>query len=338
MPKPVSNPPNPWDSSHRTYLGEPPPATLEIFEENAKSVLSSNKSPDLPFGYSLNPYRGCFHGCSYCYARTTHQFLGWGAGTDFDRKIVVKINAPRVLRSQIFKPTWQGHAILFSGNTDCYQPLEASYELTRQCLEVCIERGNPLAIITKGSLVRRDLDLLVKLNEKTEATVFVSIPFADNETCRKIEPFASPASERFETVRILSSAGIPTGIGIAPVIPGLNESQISEILHRARDSGAKRAFMTLLRLPQEVREVFHERVTEAFPLRAKKILNSIQEVRSDQKNQAGFGERQRGKGPRWEMIRQIFDSTARKLDLHPRDDVFSHRAAPLQPTLFDLDD
>ena len=157
MPRPVDNPPNPWSSTHVEWLEEPPNAALTVYEEEARTVLSRNDSPDIPFTWSLNPYRGCLHACAYCYARPSHQYLGFGAGTDFDRKIVVKKNAPEVLRRELDRPAWQGDVIMFSGNTDCYQPLEASYELTRRCLEVCLEYQNPVGLVTKSALIRRDV-------------------------------------------------------------------------------------------------------------------------------------------------------------------------------------
>src|SRR5262245_46686355 len=188
--RPVSNPPNPWSSTHVEWLEEPPAAELEVFEEEAKSVLTENDSPDVGFRYGVNPYRGCFHACAYCYARPSHQYLGFGAGTDFDRRIVVKVNAPQVLARELARPSWRGELIAFSGNTDCYQPLEASYGLTRKCLEVCLERRNPVHVITKGALVRRDLDVLAQLERRAEVGVSITIPFLDETTARRIEPGA----------------------------------------------------------------------------------------------------------------------------------------------------
>ena len=180
MPRPVSNPPNPWQSVHAEWLGEPPEAALEIYEEEARSIVAENESPDVGFRFSVNPYRGCFHACAYCYARPTHQYLGWGAGTDFDRKIVVKVNAPELLRRELTRKSWKGDTIVFSGVTDCYQPAEAVYGLTRRCLEVCREFRNPVGIVTKGALVRRDVDVLSALAREAEVVVYVSIPFADD--------------------------------------------------------------------------------------------------------------------------------------------------------------
>jgi DNA repair photolyase len=319
VPRPVSNPPNPWLSRHTEWLDEPPTAELEIFEEEAKSVLAENTSPDLHFRWSLNPYRGCYHACAYCYARPSHQYLSFGAGTDFERKIVVKVNAPEVLARELARRSWKREMIVFSGNTDCYQPLEASYSLTRRCLEVCLEHRNPIGMITKGALVRRDIDVLAKLAERALVHVTLTIPFAREEIGRKIEPGASSPSKRFETLRALPDAGIPTGIGIAPVIPGLNESDIPELLERAKEAGATSAFMTLLRLSGEVLPVFHERLSEAMPDRVKKIESAIRDMRGGKMNDSNFGTRMSGSGPRWEMVERLFDVQCKRLGLNARE-------------------
>lgn len=313
MPRPVANPPNPWLTTHVEYLGEPPPAALEVFEEDARSVVSTNDSPDLPFNYSVNPYRGCYHGCAYCYARPTHQYLGWGAGTDFERKIVVKRNAPALLRAFLARPKWTGELLAFSGVTDCYQPLEASYQLTRQCIEACVDFGNPVGIVTKGPLVARDIDVLSALARRASARVTISVPFADDAMGRRIEPYVARASRRFEAMAALSAAGIPTGVSISPVIPGLNDSQIPQVLARARECGATSAFMTLLRLPAEVLPVFTDRLREAEPLRFSHVLSAIRDVRRGDLNRSDFGVRMTGQGPRWDAIEQLFRAHARRL-------------------------
>ena len=316
MPRPVSNPPNPLSSTHLEWIGEPPPATLSVYEEEARSILSENDSPDLPFRFTANPYRGCMHACAYCYARPSHQYLGWGAGTDFDRKIVVKKNAPELLRAALMRPSWAGDTIVFSGVTDAYQPLEASYGLTRRCLEVCLEFLNPVSVITKGALVRRDVDVLGELARRARAFVYMSIPFASDETARQIEPYASRVSRRFEELSALSEAGIPTGVGVAPVIPGLNDTDIPEILERAHAAGARRAFMGLLRLPREVLPVFDERLEAALPERANKVRNGIREVRKGAMNSSAFGERFRGSGARWQVIERLFEAQCKRLGMN----------------------
>jgi DNA repair photolyase len=248
-----------------------------------------------------------------CYARTSHEYLGFGAGTDFDRKIVVKVNAPRLLRAELSRRSWKGETIIFSGNTDCYQPLEAVYELTRRCLEICAEFRNPVAIITKGALVRRDTDLLARMSRTVSVSVALSIPFSDDAMSRAIEPNASLPSQRFETLRLLSAAGIRTGVGVAPVIPGLNDSQISAVLERARSAGATSAFMTLVRLAGQTLPVFRERLEQAFPRRASKIWSAIQQVRGGRLNESQFGLRMRGVGPRWGAIHDLFELECRRL-------------------------
>lgn len=342
MPRPVSNPPNPWSSTHVTYLEEPPAATLQIFEEQARSLLSENDSPDIPFRFSVNPYRGCLHACAYCYARPSHQYLGWGAGTDFDRKIVVKANAPEVLEKELSREKWAGDTIVFSGNVDCYQPLEASYELTRRCLEVCLAFRNPVGVITKGALVRRDVALLAELGRRARARVHLSIPFADDATARKIEPYASRPSLRFEAMRALSEAGVRTGISISPLIPGLNDADVPELLERARDAGADAAFMMPLRLPREVLPIFDERLEAAFPDRAQKVRAGIRELRGGKMNEASFGARFEGTGARWAAVQQLFQIHCRRLGLSASRVVEEEAAAPTfrrpgrQGTLFDL--
>lgn len=315
MPRPVNNPPNPWSSTHVSYLEEAPAATLQVFEEEARSLLSENDSPDLPFRWSVNPYRGCIHACAYCYARPSHQYLGWGAGTDFDRKIVVKTNAPEVLRRELLRDSWRGETIVLSGNVDCYQPLEASYGVTRRLLEVCLDLQNPVGVITKGALVRRDVDLLAELSRRARARVMLSIPFADDALARAIEPYASRPSLRFEAMRALSDAGVPTGIGVAPVIPGLNDADIPELLARAKEAGATTAFMQPLRLSREVLPVFDERLEAALPGHADKVRRAIREMRGGKMNEPDFGARFTGIGARWQATAQLFEIHCRRLGL-----------------------
>ena len=329
-PRRVSNPPNPWASSHVEWLEEPPIAETEVFEEEAKSVLAANDSPDLGFRWSVNPYRGCQHACAYCYARPSHQYLGFGAGTDFDRKIVVKTNAPEALALELGRRSWKRELVVFSGNTDCYQPLEASYRLTRRCLEVCLERRTPVALITKSALVRRDLDVLAELARGTGASVSITIPFADPDVARAVEPGAPTPAKRFETMRAIADAGVTTGIGIAPLIPGLNESDIPALLARAKENGATSAFMTLLRLPAEVLPVFRQRIAEAFPERAKKIESAILDVRGGRMYRSDFGERMHGRGPRWEAIERLFEIHCRRNGLNEP----APKPQPRQGTLF----
>jgi DNA repair photolyase len=314
--RPISNPPNPWLSTHVEYLDEPQPAVLEVYEERARSALSENDSPDLGFRWSVNPYRGCQHACAYCYARPSHQYLGFGAGSDFESRIVVKTNVHEVLALELARPSWRRETVVFSGNTDCYQPLEASYALTRRCLEVCLARRTPVGVITKGTLVRRDLDLLAELARGPGAGVHVSIPFLDERVGRLVEPGAPAPRRRFETLRLLSDAGIETGVSISPLIPGLNESDVAGILEAARAAGARRAFLTLLRLPAEVLPVFRERLAGAFPERVRKVENGLREMKLGAWNRSEFGLRMRGSGPRWEALEQLFEIQCRRLGLN----------------------
>jgi DNA repair photolyase len=313
VPRLVENPPNPWASSEIDWEGEPPRAELEVYAEEAKTALVKNDSPDVGYRWGVNPYRGCFHGCSYCYARPTHEYLGFGAGTDFERKIVVKTNIAERLRAELWAPKWQREVIAFSGVTDCYQPLEAAWRLTRACLEACAERSNPVGIITKSGIVARDIDVLTEIHRRSHARVIMSIPFASDEMARKFEPYAALVSKRFETLRLLSEAGIATGVAVSPIIPGVNDSDIPAVLERARDAGATATFMTLLRLPGSVREVFDVRLEEVLPDRARKVRNAVREMRGGKMNESAFGRRMSGTGERWRIIEQLFEQHRTRL-------------------------
>ena len=316
----ISNPPNPFESRHRDLLEPAPAARLEMYDDASREILSRNDSPDLSFRWSVNPYRGCFHACAYCYARPTHEYWGFGAGTDFESKIVVKRQAPVLLRQAFEKPSWKGELIVFSGNTDCYQPMEASLELTRACLEVCAEYRNPVAIITKGVLVQRDLDVLKRLRDEAWVRVYFSIPFADDGVARLVEPQAPTSGKRFDAMTRLSEAGIPTGISISPIIPGLNDEDIPDLLYRARRAGAREAMSTLLRLAKSVEAVFAERMSQAFPDRFGKMTHRIQEVRRGAMTDGAFFSRHHGEGPYWSMIERLFDVAKRKAGFPDSDD------------------
>lgn len=311
----VMNPPNPFESQHRDLLEPASHVTLHMYEDAAREILSRNDSPDLPFRWSLNPYRGCFHACVYCYARPTHEYWGFGAGSDFESKIIVKKDAPTLLRRVFQKPSWRGELILFSGNTDCYQPLEASLELTRACLNVCAEYRNPVGIITKGVLVQRDLDILRRLHQEASVHVYFSIPFSDDEVARKVEPHAPSSRKRFEAMATLADAGIPTGISLSPIIPGLNDEDMPDLLARAKQAGAGEAMATLLRLSGSVEPVFMERMAAAFPDRMAKMTSRIREVRGGALSEGAFFDRHRGSGPYWIMIEQLFQISRRKAGL-----------------------
>jgi DNA repair photolyase len=315
----VDNPPNPF---HRTRVEWEVPQTagLEVVEERAVSIVARNDSPDVGFDAGVNPYRGCQHGCAYCYARPTHQYLDFGAGTDFEKRIVAKVNAPELLRETFLRPSWRGETLAFSGATDCYQPIEARYRLTRRCLAVCAEFRNPVGIVTKNSLVLRDLDLLHTLAEEASVVVHLSIPFSDPDLARAIEPYAPPPEVRFRTLEALAEAGIPVGVGVAPIIPGLNDDQIVTILTRAAAAGARSAFRIALRLPAEVRPVFLSRLEKELPLRARKVEAAVREMRGGRLNDPRFGKRMEGAGRRWLAITDLFDLTCRRLGLNHHQD------------------
>lgn len=315
-PVPLSNPPNPWASTEVEYLEEIPRMKLEVYEDHTRNILSSNDSPDVGFDWSVNPYRGCMHACAYCYARPSHEYLSMGAGTDFDSKITVKPRAPELLREAFMRPSWKGELIVFSGVTDCYQPLEASYRLTRGLLQVCAEFHQPVHLITKAPLIERDIDVLQELTRVARAGVSVSIPFWDQDHARAIEPMVATPKRRMETVRRLSAAGIPVTVNVAPIIPGLTDEDIPSILQAAADAGAKSAGRVLVRLPGSVKQVFEERIRKSLPLQAERILHRIRETRGGNLYDSRFGMRGRGEGLYADTIHNLFDVTAKKLGLN----------------------
>jgi len=295
------------------WIGEPPTAKIEVFEETeTRSIISSNDSPDVAFDHSVNCYRGCVHGCTYCFSRPTHEYLGYGAGTDFERKIVAKVRAPELLRKELMKASWKGDEIVFSFTSDPYIPLEANYKLTRRCLEVCAEFRNPVGIVTKSALIRRDIDVLQRLAAEASLGVYFSIPFADYDIARAVEPFAPSPKARFEAMKALADAGIEVGIGIAPTIPGLT-SDIPGLLQQAKDSGATKAFINMLRLPGSVAPYFEQRLREKLPTKADRVLNRIRDARGGKLNSSVFGERMRGQGQYWEAQQKLFEVYSRRL-------------------------
>lgn len=309
----VVNPPNPWLTHSVEWIGEPPTAKIEVFEETeTRTIISSNDSPDVAFDHSINCYRGCVHGCTYCFSRPTHEYLDFGAGTDFERKIVVKVNAPALLRKELMRPSWKGEHIVFSFTSDPYIPLEANYKLTRACLEVCAEFRNPVGIVTKSALIRRDIDVLQELSREASLGVYFSIPFDDYDIARALEPFAPSPNARFSAMKELADAGIQVGIGIAPTIPGLT-TDIPRLLKRARHCGATKAFINMLRLPGSVAPYFEQRLREKLPTKADRVLNRIREARGGKLNSSVFGERMRGKGQYWQAQEKLFNIYAKRL-------------------------
>jgi DNA repair photolyase len=333
----VSNPANPFESTSIEWVGPPPLARTQVFEERAKSILVRNDNPDVPFTWGLNPYRGCEHACAYCFARVHHQFLSLGAGTDFDHKIVVKTNAAELLHRKLSSRSWRGEPIHFSGVTDAYQPLEATWRLTRRCLGVCVARNNPVGIVTKSSLVRRDIDLLARLARGPGVCVYLSIPFADAPTARLLEPGAPSPERRFATLRALARRGIPVGVGLAPLIPGLNESDVPTILRRASEAGARSAFLGLIHLADEALVVFRERVEEALPDRATHVFSAMRDVRRGSPCEPRFGERRSqsraGRGARWEATQRLFEIHCRRLGLAFGEELEGMRLRPSRPRI-----
>jgi DNA repair photolyase len=314
-PRPVSNPPNPWASTEVEYLDEIPPARLEVLEDHSREVLARNDSPDVCFTWSVNPYRGCMHACAYCYARPTHEYLSMGAGTDFETRIVVKPHAPELLREAFERPRWQGETVVFSGVTDCYQPLEASLRLTRRCLEVCAEYRNPVGIVTKGVLIERDIDVLQTLAREARLWVSISVPFHNEEFARAVEPYVATPRRRLLAIERLAAAGISVAVSVAPIIPGLNDEDIAKVLTAAREAGATRAHYTLVRLPGPVKAVFEERLRARLPLRAERVLHRIRETRGGALSDSRFKHRMRGEGLYADTIARLFDTAARKVGM-----------------------
>ncbi|MCH8873322.1 PA0069 family radical SAM protein [candidate division KSB1 bacterium] len=288
----------------------------QFFRDHSRDILSKNDSPDIPFTYSLNPYRGCEHGCIYCYARPTHEYLGFSSGVDFETKILVKPDAPKLLEKRFKSRSWVPQVIAFSGNTDCYQPVEKRLKLTRKCLEVFLKFRNPVGIITKNALILRDLDILQELAEYDLVATTLSVTTLDNALSRKMEPRTSAPLKRLEALEKLAAAGIPTGVNVAPVIPGLTEHEMPEILKEAAKRGVKSAAYILLRLPYAVKELFQGWAEKHFPDRANKMLHFVQETRAGRLNDPCFGSRMRGEGVRADTIERLFGVSCRKYGLN----------------------
>jgi len=290
------------------------PAT-EFYNDASRSILAANDSPDIPFRFSLNPYRGCEHGCIYCYARPSHEYLGFSAGLDFERKILVKRDAAQLLRRALLAPRWQPQVVALSGNTDCYQPIERRLGITRRCLEVFAEFRNPVGIITKNATIIRDIDILRRLSADGCVHVHISITSLDPEVARRMEPRASRPSRRLDAIGELTRAGVPVAVSVAPIIPGLNDEEIPAILGAAANAGASAAHWTLLRLPQPVDALFEDWVAQQFPHRRERITNRIRECRDGELTDGRFGRRMRGQGVYAQQISQLFRASARRLGL-----------------------
>jgi DNA repair photolyase len=279
----------------------------QFLRDDTQTLISYTDSPDIGFRASLNPYRGCEHGCAYCYARPYHEYLGFSPGLDFETRIMVKLSAPEILRRELSSPKWQPQVLAMSGVTDCYQPIERRLQITRRCLEVLAEFRNPVAIVTKNHLVTRDLDILVKLASVRAANVNLSITTLNAELSRRLEPRASLPRHRLQAVERLSAANIPVRVLIAPVIPGLNDHEIPAILSAARAAGAQDAGYVLLRLPYGVKEIFSDWLATHLPGARDKILDRIRATRRGALNDPRFGTRMRGEGSEAEAIQRLFE-------------------------------
>lgn len=290
----------------------PQPVRTIFYKDESRSIIAWNDSPDIPFRASINVYRGCEHGCAYCYARPTHEYLGFSAGLDFETRIVVKPNAPELLRSELSKRSWKPQLLAMSGVTDCYQPVERKLELTRRCLEVLAEFRNPVAIVTKNHLVTRDIAVLKELARFHAISVGISLTTLDMDLAKVMEPRASRPARRLAAIEELTSAGIPVFTMCAPIIPGLNEHEIPALLAAAKKAGAVEASFTLLRLPQTVLPVFEAWVLTHFPDRHARIMGRIREIRSGRTNDPRFGSRMRGEGPMADEISQLFAVAKRR--------------------------
>ena len=287
----------------------------QFLPDRTRSIIAENDSPDVPFRYSVNPYRGCEHGCAYCYARPSHELLGMDAGLDFETKILVKHDAAAVLRQDLNRADWKGEHIAVSGITDCYQPAERQWKLTRQCLQVFHEARQPYSIVTKNALVVRDLDTIQSMAAEGCAQVNVSITTLDENLARTLEPRTSTPSARIRAITQLSTAEVPVRVLVAPVIPGLNDQEIPAILKAAHAAGADAAGFVLLRLPLTVRPVFEEWLARTLPLQRDRILGLIRSTRQGRLNDSRFGSRMRGEGAYAEQIGQTFHVFAQRLGL-----------------------
>lgn len=313
----ASNPPNRFEEiqlerSDEWNPDEELPASTRLFRDQTKTVLNYNDSPDVGFEVSVNPYRGCEHGCIYCYARPTHEYLGFSAGLDFETKIMVKEDAPELLRKELSSRQWKPQVVAMSGVTDCYQPIERRLKLTRRCLEVFAEFCNPVCIVTKNYLVTRDIDLLSRLARHQAAGVYVSVTTLDPALTPKMEPRASLPAHRLAAISALRDAGVPVGVMVAPVIPALTDHEMPAIIAAAAEAGAQFAGYVTLRLPFAVGPLFESWLNQHFPAKKEKVLNRIRSLHGGKINDPNFGTRMRGEGIFAEQIEKVFEVACRK--------------------------
>ena len=292
----------PWNLDRKT----------QVYEEFPKKIINKVSSPDIGMMYSMNPYQGCEHGCIYCYARNTHEYWGFSAGMDFEQKIIAKPEAPKVLEKQLRSKNWVVSPIMFSGNTDCYQPLERKMQLTRQMLEVLLKFRHPAGMITKNALILRDKDILAEMAKLKLVSVMVSITSLKEDLRQKMEPRTATAKRRLQVIEELNKAGIPTGIMTAPIIPGLNSDEVPALIKAAADHGAAMAGYTIVRLNGAIGPIFSDWIHKAYPDRAEKVLNQIAEAHGGQLNDSRFGTRMRGEGKIVESIAQMFKHSVNK--------------------------
>lgn len=339
------NPPNRFDQArvepdleHAAAGDDLERSKVRYLPDATRNVVAENVSPDVGFRFGVNPYRGCLHGCAYCFARPTHEFLGYSGGLDFETKIVVKHDAPNLLREFLSRPSWNCEPLAFSGVTDCYQPVERQLRLTRGCLEVCAELRQPVSLITKNALVLRDLDLLAAMAGDGLAEVSVSVTTLDAALAQDMEPKTSTPAARLRSIRELSAAGVPVRVMVAPVVPGLTDHEIPRILEAAADAGAKDAHYVLLRLPLSVEPVFLEWLGRTQPLKATKVEWLVRQTRGGTLYQSEWRKRQTGTGAIAGQIGTLFQTFARRhgLDggLPPLDCTKFRRPGPRQRTLF----
>ncbi|HTL58469.1 MAG TPA: PA0069 family radical SAM protein [Candidatus Limnocylindrales bacterium] len=316
----ASNPPNRFEKIHfepdpdADPEQQPLPGT-QFLRDLSQTIIAYNDSPDVGFEASINPYRGCEHGCIYCYARPFHEYLGFSAGLDFETRIMVKQNAPELLRQELSSPKWKPQVIAISGVTDCYQPIERRLKLTRGCLQVLAEFRNPVALITKNQLVTRDIDLLADLARNHAAMVFISLTTLDAELRRVMEPRTSPPGARLSAIETLSRAGVPVGVLLAPVIPGLTDHEIPALLKAAAAAGARTASFVMLRLPHAVAPLFEQWLERHFPDKKDKVLSRLRSMRQGKLYESAFGKRMRGEGIFADQISRMFRVARRKAGL-----------------------
>ena len=311
----------------------PSPRETTVTEERARTIISRNDSPDVPFTQSINPYRGCEHGCVYCYARPSHAYLELSPGLDFETRLFAKVNAVDLLRRELGARGYVPSPIALGANTDCYQPAERRYRLTRGILEVLAECSHPVTIVTKSALVERDLDLLAPMAKKNLAKVFVSIGSLDRALARRLEPRASSPQRRLDVLRALSGAGIPCGVMVAPIVPALSDKSIEEVLEAASEAGAGSAAYIVMRLPNELKEIFREWLAVHYPLRADHVMSVVNQLRGGRDNDPRFGERMTGTGLFADLLGKRFAIACKRLGIDGRDT--GGRDAPgLDTTLF----